>query len=265
MTESIEKVGGGLYPIDHMEEADLRYIGYFHELDAWTEYWDLYHPESRGHFYFGDETDEPGLLRLLLPRDRRPAVFVAWTRMALGQASAEAFAQEVRAPHVAAAVVEVDALLARVFCNHFRDASHPATQADYLEGMFRFATNTLPPATQRYALVPEGDPRKSTAGRHTLAGDLMWFAWSLILEAAHVIMGPDGEHARRSLMLAGVATGCPADFARNGHRRTRPEYQPSASTTGLLQTRGRVWASDFAAAAQEVHALFRIREWGSEE
>jgi hypothetical protein len=93
----------------------------------------------------------------------------------------------------------------------------------------------------------------------------MWFAWSLILEAAHLIMGPDDEHARRCLMLAGVATGCPADFAWNGHRRTRPEYQSTALTAALLQTSGRDWALAFDAAAQEVHALFRIREWGSDE
>jgi hypothetical protein len=62
---------------------DTRYVAWFHELDAWTEYWDVYHPESRGRFYFGDGDTEPGLLTQFLPRQGRPPTFVAWTRMAL--------------------------------------------------------------------------------------------------------------------------------------------------------------------------------------
>jgi hypothetical protein len=264
MTGSVDQAGGAARPAGQFGEADRRYVGFFHELDAWTEFWDIYHPETHGHFYFGDGAGEPGLLTLLLPRDRRPPVFVAWTRMALGQVSADTFAQAVRAPAVSVAVMELDALLARVFAAHFGDAGDPAVQADYLQGIHRFATDTLPPAAERDARIPEDDPRKSTAGRHTLAGDLMWFAWSLVLEAACVVAGIEGGHARHSLMLAGVASGCPADFAWHGHRRTRPEYRPDAATAALLRTRGLAWASDFTAAAREVHALFRIREWGSD-
>ena len=264
MSAPLDKAGGTAQPAGQFGDADRRYVGYFHELDAWTEFWDIYHPETRGHFYFGNAADELGLLTLLLPRDRRPPVFVTWTHVALGQVPADTFVQSVRVPAVSTAVMEVDAMLDRVFAAHFGDASDPAVQADYLQGMYRFATNTLPPAIERDARIPENDPRKATAGHHTLAGDLMWFAWSLIVEAACVVANLDNEHARRSLMLAGVASGCPADFAWHGHRRTRPEYHPDAATAAILRTRGLAWASDFTAAAQEVHALFRIREWGSE-
>src|SRR5262249_31486171 len=108
-------------------------------------------------------------------------------------------------------------------------------------------------------------PRKPTAGRHILDGDLMWFAWALQLEAAHAIAGIDEGHARRVLLLAGVATGCAANFAWRGHRRTRAEYRPDEATASLLHDRGMRWASDFQASAQEVHALYRIREWGHED
>ena len=113
--------------------------------------------------------------------------------------------------------------------------------------------------------ISDDDPRKPTAGRHTLEGDIMWFAWALQLEAAHAIVGADEGHARRALQMAGVATGCPANFAWRGHRRTRAEYRPDAETASLLRERGMRWATDFGAAAEEVHALFRIREWGSED
>jgi hypothetical protein len=52
--------------MSYATDADVRHVGFFHELDAWTEYWDIYHPETRGRFYFGDGS-EPGLLTRLLP------------------------------------------------------------------------------------------------------------------------------------------------------------------------------------------------------
>lgn len=243
---------------------EQRYIAWFHELDAWTEYWDIYHPETRGRFYFGDGDTELGLLTRFLPRERRPPAFVAWTSMALGFDAGTNFVGQVRAPDVASAVMEVDALVARLFSKHFGDAADPSTQADYLEAIFRFATDSLSPAIERDARISDADPRKPTAGRHTLEGDLMWFAWALQIEAAYTIVGIDEGHMRRALLLAGVATGCAANFAWRGHRRTRPEYRPDGSTASLLRDRGMKWASEFEAAAWEVHALYRIREWGSD-
>jgi hypothetical protein len=253
-------------PLQDDGENVMRYVAWYHELDAWTEYWDVYHPETRGRFFFGDHGSEQGLLTHFLPRERRPAPFIAWIRMATrcDVLSVKAFADEVLVPEVAAAVMEIDDLLARLFAKHFGNAADPCIQADYLEGIFRFATNTLPPAVERDARIPPDDPRKATAGRHMLDGDLMWFCWALQVEAAQIIAGTDNAHARRALFLAGVAVGCPFDFAWRGHRRTRSEYGRTAETVSLLRERGRRWATDFGAAAEEIHALYRIREYGHE-
>jgi hypothetical protein len=265
MTGDIETAGGAVDPSPEDGDTNLRYVGWFHELDAWTEYWDIYHPETRGRYYFGDGSTENGLLTRFLPRDRCPPAFSAWTRMARGLDATTVFANEVRVPEVAAAVMEVDVLLARLFGKYFGDAADPRVRTDYLTSVFRFATDSLPPASERNARISDADPRKPTAGRHTLDGDLMWFAWALQIEAANAIVGIDEGHVRRALLLAGVATGCAANFAWRGHRRTRAEYHPDAATASLLRDRGRQWASNFQAAAQEVHALYRIREWGYED
>ena len=256
---------GGAHAPSRQLTDDERYAAWFHELDAWTEYWDIYHPETRGRFYFGDGGEERGLLTLFLPREGRPPAFAEWTRMALSSGDAADFEKEVRVPKVASAVLEVDALVARLFGDYFGDATDARVRADYLEAIFRFATDTLPPATERDARITEDDPRKATAGRHTLDGDIMWFAWALQLEAARAVAGEDEEHTRRALQLAGVAMGCPANFAWRGHRRTREEYRADAKTARLLRERGMKWSDDFDAAATEIHALFRIREWGNEE
>jgi hypothetical protein len=247
-----------------------RYVAWFHELDAWTEYWDLYHPETRGRFYFGDGRAEPGLLTRFLPRDGRPPPFVAWTRMALypdspGQDRTAAFGESVHAPEVSEAVMEVDDLVARLFGKHFGDAADREVRRDYLEGILLFATDMLPPATERAARIAADDPRARTAGRHTLDGDIMWFAWAVELEAAHLVARRDTRRAFHSLLMAGIAIGCPANYAWRGHRRTRSEYGRNGETRRLLHARGMQWASDFNAAAGETRALFRIREWGEQE
>jgi hypothetical protein len=253
------------FPLD--ENKARRYAAWFHELDAWTEYWDIYHPETKGHYYFGNEDDEPGLLRQFLPRDKMPRVFTAWKRMALTYQDESEFLKEARVPGVASALLETDELVAALFEKHFGDASDPSVQADYLEAMFHFAADILPPAAERYARIADDDPRKSTAGHHTLDGDIMWFAWSLQLEGAQALAtaGDDSGHIRRALLLAGVAMGCPVNFAWRDHRRTRDEYSADAKTRELLFRKAAQWTGDFAAAAREIHALFRIREWGNDE
>jgi hypothetical protein len=251
------------FPVD--PDRERRYVRWFHELDAWTEYWDIYHPETQGRFYFGDGDTEEGLLRRFMPRERYPPVCKAWMQMALLQDTPERFRSEAVVPEVASAVKEVDNLVAGLFEAHFGDASDSNVQADYLEATFRFATDSLPPATERDARVADDDPRKSTAGRHMLRGDLMWFMWALQIEAAETVAGRDDGHARRALLMAGVASGCPADFAWHGHRRTREDYRAGQATARLLRARGLQWATDLDAATREVHALYRIREWGSED
>jgi hypothetical protein len=170
----------------------------------------------------------------------------------------------VRDAAVARAVLEVDDLLIRLFAHHFGDAADPAVQGDYLEAVFRFAIDTLPAAAERDARIAQSDPRKPTAGRHTLDGDIMWFAWALHTEAAEILRGPDAGAARRALSMAGVASACAAQFAWRGHRRTRDEYRADPATARLLRQRGLSWAGDFKASADEAHALYRIREVGSD-
>jgi hypothetical protein len=123
-------------------------------------------------------------------------------------------------------------------------------------------TDTLPAATERAARVDPADPRSHTAGRHTLDGDTMWFAWALATEAADALDDTGERAAFHALTMAGIAVGCAANFAWRGHRRTRREYRPDGATAELLRRRGMAWASDLEGAAAKVHALFRIREWG---
>jgi hypothetical protein len=237
-------------------------VSYFHELDAWTEYWDVYHPESSGRYYFGDGRTESGLLTRFLPRGQRPPAFRAWTRAALYDGYRDQFHREIRRPEVEEAVLEIDDLVGSIFAKHFGDPREVTVRSDYLSAMHRFAIDDLPPAAERASRIAEDDPRKATAGRHTLDGDLMWFAWALALEAAQTLRGSDLGDSRRALQLAGVASACPANFAWRGHRRTRAEYQATPETLALLKSRGLEWARDFAGAAAEVRELFRIREWG---
>jgi hypothetical protein len=259
------KGAAGLKPaMGVLVEAANRYVAWFHELDAWTQYWDVYHPETHGRYHFGNGTTEPGLLRKFVRHEQRPPIFNAWVRMALSLDSRQRFVEEARVPEVAAAVLEVDRLMSRLFKAHFGDASDPHVQEEYINAMLCFGCDMLPPATERATRFADQDPRKEGAGRYTMEFDLVWFSCALHIEAVHAVYGVDEEHARRSLMLAGLAVGCSADYVWRGRRQSRPEYSRDFQTAYLLRNMGIEWAANFAAAAKEVHALFRIREWGRE-
>ncbi|MBS0418590.1 MAG: hypothetical protein JSR66_12820 [Proteobacteria bacterium] len=255
----------GMHPaMGGLVEASNRYAAWFHELDAWTQYWDIYHPETNGRYHFGNGTTEQGLLRKFLRREQRPAAFNAWVRMALALDGHAKFVEEARVPEVAAAVLEVDRLVSRLFKQHFGDASDPGVQADYINAMLCFGCDTLPPASERAEQFSSSDPRRQAAARYAMESDFVWFSCALHLEAVHAIYGVDEEHARRTLMLAGIAVGCSADFVWRGHRQSRPEYSRDCQTAYMLRNMGVEWANNFRAAREEVHALFRIREWGRE-
>jgi hypothetical protein len=262
---AMAKQGAGLKPaIGGLVDASNRYAAWFQELDAWTQYWDIYHPETNGRYHFGNGTTEPGLLRKFVRYEQRPPIFNAWVRMALALDSRRKFIEEARAPEVAAAVLEVDRLVSRLFKTHFGDANDPRVQEDYINAMLCFGCDMLPPATDRAARFSDSDLRKGAAGRYAMELDLVWFSCALHIEAVHAVFGVDEDHARRSLMLAGLAVGCSADYVWRGHRQTRPEYSKDFQTAYLLRNMGMEWADDFAAGAKEIHALFRIREWGKE-
>src|SRR5580693_4626930 len=128
----VEQSAGMKPAVCGLVEASYRYAAWFHELDAWTQYWDVLHPETAGRYHFGNGTTEPGLLRKFLRREQRPPIFNAWVRMALSLDSREKFVDEARVPEVAAAVLEVDRLVSRLFKAHFGDASDPRVQEDYI-------------------------------------------------------------------------------------------------------------------------------------
>src|SRR5262245_9747027 len=170
------------------DDAGARYAAYFFELDAWSEYWDLYHPETRGRYHFGDGS-RPGCLSAFLPDpERGPSpVFDAWKAYAYASREADdgeprrLFEEQARQQRVAEAVLDVDGLVCSIFAERFggADAVEP-----YFDAIGRFALDTLPPCPERADRLSPDDPRKPFAGSHMMAGDIMWFAWATQLECA---------------------------------------------------------------------------------
>ena len=246
-----------------------RYASYFRELDAWTEYWDIYHPETHGRYYFG-EGERLGLLTAFLPTPHnfRNPVFDAWKMLALYSgddtepALLERFVTEARRSHVTEAVLEIDELVLRLARQHFADSAGEIDQFAYLDAMERFGKNTLPACPERFALIPDHDGRKSSSLHHTIEGHVMWFAWAVHLICAQLVAPRDPEsESLRSLLLAGAALGCSFDFVFRGRCHTRARY---SGDDGWVN----IWAQaltstkDFEAGTREVQELFKIREYG---
>jgi hypothetical protein len=175
-----------------------------------------------------------------LPLASTPHLRHVWSRVAAGDEERAAFTAAVLRTEVVDAILAVEMQLDRCFRERFGDARAESVQRDYLAAIFHQAADDLPHRHDR------ADPR--------------WFAWALHIEACFALIEIDAQHPRRSLMLGGIATGCPVDFAWQGHRPTRAEYRRDATTVALLHRRGMKWATDFDAAREEVHALFLIHE-----
>lgn len=248
------------------------YARFLFELDAWSEYWDLYHPETRGRYHFGDGT-QPGYLSAFLPTPTggRAPVFEAWKRVALTPADEpwaaddrRAFEQQARAPHVAEAALAVDDLVRGLVRAHFAEQDGGLDEDAYLDAIERFAHDTLPTCPDRTAALPPDDSRLPYSDTHRMAGDIMWFAWAIHLECAQLV-APCNERERgeRALCMAGVALGSSMDFAFSGRCRTRKEYKSAdGAAWARIWARAKECAREFDRAAAEVRELFLIRTYG---
>jgi hypothetical protein len=247
------------------------YAAFFRELDAWTEYWDIYHPETCGRYYFGNG-QIPGYLSAFLPtptRFRNP-VFDAWKRLALCSGDEPdpellaRFQSEACQPHVTDAALAVDELVRRLVKEHFSDSAGRIDADAYLDAMERFGKDTLPASPERLDRIPDDDPRKGSALHHTIEGHVMWFAWAVHLECVELAAPPDSDAAAlRRLLMAGAMLGCSFDFAYRGRCRTRREYTAANNESWeRIWRRARECALDFSRGGQEARELFKIREYG---
>jgi hypothetical protein len=248
-----------------------RYARFFWELDAWTEYWDISHPETHGRYYFG-EGDSPGYLAAFLPSPKRlrDPVFDAWKSLAIysadgpGRTLLARFQAEARRPDVVEAVLAVDELVLELVKQHFATPGGGVDTLAYLDAMERFGKDTLPECPERFERLSATDPRKSSSLHHTIERHVMWFGWAVHLEGAELVapVDPDAQALRR-LLLAGAALGAAFDFAFRGRCRTRREYVFADETAwASIWSRARQCALDFSDGANGMRALFRIREYG---
>jgi len=246
------------------------YTAFFFELDAWSEYWDVYHPETKGLYHFGDGSQAGDLSAFLPgPGEMRSPVFDAWKAYALASRDEEnapeakrRFEQEVeRRPEMAEAAPAVDELVSRLVREHFARPDGSLDADAYFDALERFAVDTLPACPDRFALIASDDPRKASSISHTVAGDIMWFAWAVHLECAQLVAPATDE--MRALLMAGVALGCSMDYAFLGRCRTRAEYQSrDGAAWSKIWARARECVRDFDRAAAEVRELFFIRAYG---
>lgn len=247
------------------------YARYFFELDAWSEYWDIYHPETHGRYYFGDG-EQLGYLSSFLPSPTKPRnpAFDSWKRMVLswgGTADAgllQTFRSQVHQPKVEDAVIAVDELVCRLVREHFSTSTGSIDALAYLDAMERFGRDSLPESPDRFERIPNHDARKSTSLHHTIEGHIMWFAWAMHLECVEMVAGRQSPNAELwPLLMAGIALGTSFDFAFRKRCRTRSEYLAGDSAaSSRIWSRALELANDFDKGVREMKCLFRIREYG---
>jgi hypothetical protein len=235
---------------------------FFTELDAHTEYWDVYDAVPDGRYY--------ALVRVAAP------ALAAW-RSLVGSTSPKdrdraelALKDSLDDDTVADAVVTLDRLMISLAAKHFPGAERGVDPEAYLNVVEAFARDVLPPDEDRLKRVTDlGDPedqRLQHALRHRMDGSTLWFTWAAVVDAAEMVDEGHGTDERReihALMLAGCAAGSAFDYvfrSSPGNPRgvTRPVYRADEPTLVDLREAARAWAADMGQARDNARDLARI-------
>jgi hypothetical protein len=233
-----------------------KYAAFFRDLDSYTEYWDLYRPETNGRYM-----------------DAAIATFGAplqsWTAYALKENSAQAPALLAKLK-AALAVAEnaqalrtIDELLLMLLQRHFPGPAEGQIEAGaYVNAVEGFARDVLPPDPDRLARTPSDDSRYAYAGRHRMDGAVMWFNWAGVLDCVDLLDGDAAFTPHRTVQIAAAAFGSAMDYAFRGQvgfrGKTRPEYKPDEPTVVLLRSQVKSWIADGTLARGQARELFRI-------
>jgi hypothetical protein len=237
-----------------------KYAAYFTELDAWTEYWDIYKPETQGRFYNGDGTT-PGMLSTIFPLIEKWREYAQFESEPEGPDVLVELQARMADPVVASEFREMEELLDRLVRSHFAIDGTLDVEA-FLDAFESFGRDTLPLDHDRDARVPDGDFRKEHAKYHRMDGAGLWFVWAGFLDCASLLENSAAHAKSRLLMMAAITIGCPMDFVFRERSRSRPGYRKDERTVKLLRRRALRFANSWDAAASEARDLFRIHDAG---
>ncbi|MDZ4859566.1 MAG: hypothetical protein SGI88_11345 [Candidatus Hydrogenedentes bacterium] len=225
---------------------------FFVDLDAHTEYWDVYKPELAARYMDDVQVLFPGAVKLWFNAVRVEGTDEATVRFAeLGT--------ELEKGTTRAALMDLDALLRDLLYRHFPAPNEPEIDtANYLMVVEAFARDQFPDDTDRLNRLELDDPRRPEASRHRMNGTSMWFAWAAMIDCMALADGNEGLTPWRSVQLASCAFGSAMDFTFRTRGQTRPEYTADDATVALLRQQVGVWVNDVDEARRQVRDLYRV-------
>lgn len=235
-----------------------RYSSYFRDLDAVTEYFDVYgHPATDNlmpkvskYFGAGRALSLWGDYAVIPDDDPTKA-----------QAK-QALEQELADAGVASAIRDVDAVLVGLARTHW-STQNALDREMMLEAFLRFGADRLPDDTDRLnrirALNNPQDFRLTYAQYHRMDSLVMWMNWMGHVECAVLLDGPQhADHGLRTQFMAALGLGYSADCVFRQRGQTRPEYY-QADGEGRMWRKSLLLTNDFDKARAEAHALAQLR------
>jgi hypothetical protein len=241
-----------------------RYSAYFRDLDAVTEYFDVYgHPQNEFLMpkvgkYFGRDS-EPG---------RRKALNI-WRAYAIipdddptKAQERQALEQELAHADVASAIRDVDAVLLGLVRKHW-SSQNGVDREMMLDALLRFGADRLPDDIDRLNRVkaqnPEDD-RLPNAQNHRMDSLIMWMNWMGHVECAVLLDSPQhADHGLRTQLMAALGLGYSADCVFRNRGQTHQEYY-GADGESRMWRKSLLLTNDFDKARAEAHVLAQLRE-----
>jgi hypothetical protein len=236
-----------------------KYFDYFVDLDAHTEYWNVY------------DVADGRYMNAIIQYMR--IIWTDWMEYANfenepeGRDALDRLKQQLLNNTTKDNLLLTNELMKMLIEKHFSDGAGNIDLESYFDSIERFALDIYPEDEDRYSRITNPDDfRKVYAKYHRMDGEELWFIWIGQNEWSSLIDNNSSEYSEiRKLQIAGALYGVCLDYTFRDDRSAKAKkiplargYKKDERTLSLLRRRALGWYRDFNSAVKESHQLIQI-------
>lgn len=233
------------------------YADFFRDLDAHTEYWREYMPDSNGR-WMKSAVNVMGTMDLW-------GEYAQFSYLEDGDDYFEDLVEYVsNNSQLKDDIRVVDELLVGLARKHF-SIDGVFDGFAFIDAFEHFGLGSLPQDPNRDEIHIVGNHPEGEAIEHRMDSTSMWFFWAMQVELSFLIAtDTDEDHEIRTHYIAALCTGAPMDFVfRNDsareeqNRKTKPSYTATEGTRKRIRSKSKRIRNDWSKAIKELHTLFQ--------
>lgn len=237
-----------------------KYFDFFIDLDAHTEYYDVYNVSLDGKYM-------NAIVQYMKYIGKDWMVYATLENEQEGKDALNRLKQELLNNTTKDNLILTNGLMKTLIEKHFADNTGKVDIESYFDAVERFALDIYPEDIDRFNRITDpNDSRKVHSKYHRMDGEQLWFIWAGQNEWSSFIDNNTSEFGdTRNLQLAGAVFGVCLDYTFRDDRSPKAKKVPAAKnykkderTLSLLRKRAVGWYNDFNSAIKEIHEIIQI-------